>query len=159
MNQTEKQLLPCPFCGGDARRTPIHEIACSNFECKLHCVYFRFENAWNRRTQPAAAGDVVARSINSLMREQPNENEAFYNMGLLDARQKAVEALSSNGVTEEDAAEIIYKVMQKAVASIPGHNFIAPDWARGGNSIMQDEARRAYRNITAQPPAAIGEIQ
>ena len=59
------KLLPCPFCGGEARTMLENEdmqnewyIGCTNGECKCE-AYLQFANteaeaitAWNNRTQP-----------------------------------------------------------------------------------------------------------
>lgn len=39
------QLLPCPFCGGQARSMPNGWTGCPNWDCRP----FRSPETWNRR--------------------------------------------------------------------------------------------------------------
>ncbi len=70
MADTVSELLPCPFCGGEARRFTIGSeepanaggdvIACTRCQASSHVEFGRKENLvsrWNTRTstQPAPA--------------------------------------------------------------------------------------------------------
>lgn len=137
MTQTDKEreaLKPCPFCGAEARRTPIHEIACSNFECKLHCVYFRFENAWNARTQPQSSEVVEQRNvyqkafnrIDDLMEYRGLTKEQFKEIAAelcrtLSAVQQPAEQEASSGFILVDQ-EFLDNWYANAVANRPDNN-------------------------------------
>ena len=55
-------LLPCPFCGGEARarvtNDNAYEVVCRTIECSARTDYFSSEEracaAWNRRADTSA---------------------------------------------------------------------------------------------------------
>lgn len=76
MTAKNKELLPCPFCGGSAEFTPYKKdgitLKCQSFGCvkftqrtlrhSLEWLQERMSENWNRRAQPPADTITVPRS-------------------------------------------------------------------------------------------------
>ena len=70
---SEEQLLPCPFCGGEAilrgHQAPEYWVACHGMGCKASTEGFGTKSkaidAWNTRATPnnTAASDLVKRAL------------------------------------------------------------------------------------------------
>jgi hypothetical protein len=93
-------MLPCPFCGGDAR----HDAHADDCYFILHRKFknsgadmspaFEVLAAWNTRTQQptqaqAGAVPLTPEAINAMAREYPAEDLCgwSYRMGIADAEQ------------------------------------------------------------------------
>jgi len=89
MTEQEKvQLLPCPFCGGEARfvdgRLSIN-IRCGNYDCGITQRQYYYETtaeaiaAWNTRHTATAAPDLLAALIDIVMASDANDGDSLTN--------------------------------------------------------------------------------
>ena len=52
-------LLPCPFCGGEAHLYRYNDVACSDAECPGYLIRHCTIAAWNTRTPPHITDAMV----------------------------------------------------------------------------------------------------
>lgn len=96
----EQELLPCPFCGGDAAllHTTGHEwfVRCSNHECLSQTELFDEFSAikrWNTRTPLAVDGNPIARnsSVNNILDGSGGRFPIASDDALLEAMTEAIQ--------------------------------------------------------------------
>lgn len=58
-NCEDDELLPCPFCGGDAGYMPAFGVICNTCQCGLPSTYSECVSAWNTRANLQRNTDTV----------------------------------------------------------------------------------------------------
>lgn len=125
MSKSDKaapELLPCPFCGGEAREGKDGEyflVGCTNCGAETSSEIRRVaRSSWNRRADLAApsAPAEVEGMVNYDLQPQMRALNAFRDQEALTALQAEIERLKGSAEFWENCAALSEKRAEKAEA-------------------------------------------